>query len=228
MPGPWSVTRTDDDVRWRRPRSSRSTRAARRAVGERVGDDVAQGPGEVTRIRPGDDRRPAPRATSRTSRLAPDAVEGRARSRRSSPRCRPPPVAPGAGAASARARSSMSATTPPSAAAADRAASSPARSVGTTPSIIAWSCDSRTVAGVARSWAMSLAARRRSISERSRRSAIAVERLGQLGSIRGRRRRSPGRPIRPPPAAGPRRRRRAAAGSAGRRSTPRRARSRAR
>ena len=69
----------------------------------------------------------------------------------------------------------MSATTPPSAAAADRAASRPARSVGTTPSIIAWSCDSRTVAGVARSWAMSLAARRRSISERSRRSAIALK-----------------------------------------------------
>ena len=78
------------------------------------------------------------------------------------------------GAASARARSSMSATTPPSAAAAERAASSPAASVGTTPSIIAWSCDSRTVAGVARSWAMSLAARRRSISERSRRSAMAL------------------------------------------------------
>ena len=48
------------------------------------------------------------------------------------------------------------------------------RSVGTTPSIIAWSWDSRTVAGVARSWAMSLAARRRSISDRSSRSAIAL------------------------------------------------------
>ena len=68
----------------------------------------------------------------------------------------------------------MSATTPASAAAADRATSSPAGSVGTTPSIIAWSCDSRTVAGVARSWAMSLAARRRSISERSSRSAMAL------------------------------------------------------
>ena len=78
------------------------------------------------------------------------------------------------GAASALARSSMSATTPPSAAAAERAASSPAGSVGTTPSIIAWSCDSSTVAGVARSWAMSLAARRRSISDRSSRSAMAL------------------------------------------------------
>ncbi len=68
----------------------------------------------------------------------------------------------------------MSATTPPSAAAAERAASRPAMSFGTTPSIIAWSWDSRTVAGVARSWAMSLAARRRSISERSSRSAIAL------------------------------------------------------
>ena len=63
---------------------------------------------------------------------------------------------------------------PPSEAAADRAASRFGGSVGTTPSIIAWSWVSSTVAGVARSWAMSLAARRRSISERSSRSAIAL------------------------------------------------------
>ena len=48
-----------------------------------------------------------------------------------------------------------------------------------------------------------------------------VEGLGQLGRIPGRRRRSPGRPIRRPRDGGPRRPHRAAAGSAGRRSTSR-------
>ena len=47
--------------------------------------------------------------------------------------------------------------TPESAAAAVRAFSSSAASAGTTPSTIACSCDSSTVAGVARSWARSLA-----------------------------------------------------------------------
>ena len=112
--------------------------------------------------------------SSRAGSLAPRPVERRVRCPRSRVARSTAAGLAWSGAASARARSSMSATTPPSAAAAERAASRPAASFGTTPSIIAWSWDSRTVAGVARSWAMSLAARRRSISERSRRSAIAL------------------------------------------------------
>ena len=171
MPGPWSATwiRTSGPARPGGHRHDAAVRAVARAHWRRRcaarGRGAPGPPRRSTRARPR--RRCAPiardaarraRARPRGSRRSRSTADGRAWS----------------GAASARARSSMSATTPPSAAAVERAASRPAASVGTTPSIIAWSWDSRTVAGVARSWAMSLAARRRSISDRSRRSAIAL------------------------------------------------------
>ena len=93
----------------------------------------------------------------------------------------------------------------------------PRESAGTTPSTIAWSCDTRTVAGVARSWAMSLAARRRSISERSRRSAIALNASASSVGLEVVATGRPGRRSRRAPADERRRPRRAADGSAGRR-----------
>ena len=79
------------------------------------------------------------------------------------------------GAASACVSSPSWPITPDSPAAATRAFSSCAASAGTTPSTMACTCDSSTVAGVARSCARSLAARRRSASERSSRSAMPLK-----------------------------------------------------
>ena len=107
---------------------------------------------------------PRSRAIDSSSRTTPDASSARST---------------GSGclwsvAASAWVSSPSWPTSPDRLPAAARARSSCAASAGTTPSTMAWICDSRTVAGVARSCARSLAARRRSSSDRSRRSAIPL------------------------------------------------------
>ena len=134
-----------------------ATRPAVGAVGHRVADDVAQDPREVARVDRRRSSRPGTFDSRRSATFAAEAVElaldlvDRGWPRSTAVGCA------WSGAASALARSLSSATMLPSAVAAERAASRFSRSAGTTPSTIAWICETSTVAGVARSWAMSLA-----------------------------------------------------------------------
>ena len=189
--------------------------ARRRAVGHRVGDDVAERP---RRGGPDPPRPIVPAGTVDVETGRPFAADAVERERdlgdrhaevdrgRLAPGAGPPRRARGRRCRRRRPRARRPPSEPPR----DRRGRS-----GTTPSIIAWSCDSRTVAGVARSWAMSLAARRRSISERSRRSAIALNASASSVDSRSSPPVARARGLARTRAVGPRRPRRGAAASAG-------------